>query len=94
MTPSSPISLSSGTQYWIMVSPGATDTWAGWYVNNTGWTGLQLETNNLGGWGLVTASFSAFEVQGNTPEPASGALLAFGAVALSALRLRKKRKSQ
>jgi len=93
VTPSSAILLGSGIRYWLVASPGASDTGLSWAWNNTGSTGVSLQTNNLGNWSQNPLStLSAFDVQGDpTPEPASIVLYSIGILAIGGLRMLKAR---
>jgi hypothetical protein len=79
----SPISLTAGDQYWIVVAPGASNTRAGWTNTNTlGRLADQADGPFVPG----TSTLSAFEVDGvETPEPSSTLLVA-AALALIVLR--------
>ncbi len=80
------IPLFSGTPYYVAVLPNDinSDTWALWNLNDTGATGNTFENQGTGWFVYETGQpAAAFEVQGNTPEPGTAALmLAAAAVAL------------
>ena len=68
--PEAEINLFAGTQYWVVVGPGQSDTVVDWDYNSIGATGYAA-FNQGSGWnaGLTPRpQFSAFDVQG-TPEP-------------------------
>jgi hypothetical protein len=80
LVPTSPTLLTSGTRYWIVVTPGnsgSADTW-NWNINNT--PGL-MASNNSGVWYPASDIMGAFDVIG-TPEPSTPVLLGI-ALALS-----------
>jgi len=77
--PVSPVSLVSGTQYWLVATTIASDTWDGWNFNSIGSTGPQ--TQNFGsGFGTPAIGIQgAFDVLGSptvVPEPTFLILLA------------------
>jgi len=97
VTPSSPISLDSGTQYWLVAIASSSNTGDIWGWNNTGAIGASLSTNSAGGWSSNGAStLGAFDVQGDlaAPEPFSWILVAFGVGALRGLHVVKARRSR
>jgi hypothetical protein len=86
--PVSSVSLISGTQYWLVASTIASNTWDAWNWNSIGSNGLV--TANLGG-GFhppSTDTQGAFDVLGTpaVPEPTSIVLLATGLGVVVALR--------
>jgi len=94
-TPSSTILLSSGTQYWIVVAAGASDTFAGWNLNNTADDG-SVALNFGSGFSLDgPLRRSAFDVLGDSsvPEPTTLALTALGLALLVSRRASKSRHS-
>jgi hypothetical protein len=89
LTPDFPVT--SGVHYWIVVSPGASDTVNEWNINNTGVNTLSLETNNLGGWSANGAGLAAFDIQG-APEPETLLMFSLGVLAFGGLRVLKVRR--
>jgi hypothetical protein len=88
VTPSGSIVLASGTQYWVVGSAVASDTWAAWMFNTTGATGFKWET------GLGTSAgttLGAFDVLGTpaVPEPSTVLFTASGLALLWLRRLRR-----
>ncbi len=86
LLPISTITLTSGDQYWIEVSPGASDTWAAWNGNNTGAKGTAWQNGTT----FSNDTLGAFDVQGTAPvtavpEPSTWLLLAAGLLALLAM---------
>ena len=86
--PVSTVSLVSGTQYWIVVGPGANSTNAGWNRSLIDFTSPRAGSFN-GGSSFVPASFppGALEVLGNpvgneVPEPTSLVLVTIGIVGI------------
>ena len=78
--------LQQGTQYWITLFPGGSDTEAEWNFNDTGATGRALSNDGGANWSTDSEQ-SAFEVDGDpvgTPEPGSLALLGMGLASLAA----------
>ena len=87
------ISFMDGSQYWVVVRPGATDTVAAWALNNTGATGLGASDAGSGFLFSAKTDIAAFAVQGTpTPEPATWQLA--GLAALSAIVLRARLRPQ
>ncbi len=77
VTPVSSVTLTSGTQYWVVASPIASDTWDAWNLNNTGSTN-PAASNSGGGWatGETTSAFDVLGTPAGVPEPTSIVLLA------------------
>ncbi len=95
LAPGVPLTLTSGTIYWLIATPGAADTFAGWNLNNTSSTGPRAVQSSSGGaFSLfgATDTQGAFDVIGAAavPEPASMALATAGLAVLFALRLRRR----
>jgi len=93
----SPITLSAGQQYWVVVQPAAATTWTGWFWNSTGdingTNGVSFACTACGpGFGIpeTTVQRAAFDVQGTpvspVPEPGSFVLLCSGVLGLVGLR--------
>jgi hypothetical protein len=87
VTPTSPIFLNSGVQYWLVASPGAANTSVVWEANNLGLTGTEGQRIGNSAFNPIRATLSAFDVQGTSvPEPgtfgAEAAAIAFGSAAL------------
>jgi hypothetical protein len=95
VTPSSPVFLGGGVQYWLVVStPGTTEADA-WMFNNTGSTGGGSSQVNLGSWNQnPLPTLGAFDVQGVAPEPESLLLISVGVLALGELRILKTSKPE
>jgi hypothetical protein len=92
VTPSSPLFLSSGTQYWLVASPTASDTNVDWFLNSTNSTNLSKH-NSGSGWVENSGLVGAFDIQGNpAPEPASLSLFMFGFTCLGVIHIRKTRR--
>src|SRR5204862_7553143 len=96
LVPAIPSTLTFGTTYWLVATPGAADTFAGWPVNNTGATGPRVVQSSPGGeftlFGANDAQ-GAFDVIGTAaavPEPATITFAAAGLALLAAVRLRRK----
>jgi len=90
--------LTQGTKYWVGVFPGASDTWAGWHLNDQGFTGFAVKST--GAWSSVPSeSTPAFRVTATevsvVPLPSSALI---GVCLLGALfvigRLRSEREHQ
>jgi hypothetical protein len=96
LLPAVPLTLTFGTTYWLVATPGATDTSAGWNVNNTGSTGPRAIQFSPGGeFSIFGANDDrgAFDVIGTAavvPEPATVTFAAAGLALLAAVRLRRK----
>lgn len=91
VTDASNLLLTSGTQYWVVATPIASDLWTAWNQNSIGDTG-PVAGNTGASWFLQPSgsSPSAFEVTGSTvPEPATCALFALGLVGLLGKRRRR-----
>jgi len=87
LLPVSPLVLSSGTPYWIVVSEPFPNSIGYWAVNTTGVTGI-AESNTGSGWFSCCSSLGAFDVQGNAvPEPAT---VTTGGLALLFIIVRKR----
>jgi len=85
VTALSPISLTAGDRYWLVIAPGASDTHADWTNTNTLGLSADQETED-GPFIPGTGPLSAFEVVGvETPEPGLTLLVA-AALALIVLR--------
>jgi hypothetical protein len=82
VAPSGSIVLSSGTQYWLVASVIASDTWDAWMFNTTGATG---PTTTAG------STLGAFDVLGTpaVPEPSTVLFTASGLALLWLRRLRR-----
>jgi PEP-CTERM motif-containing protein len=93
-SPSTPVSITAGTTYWLVMSPTAENTEAGWYFNSAGINGRTTYRNApIAPWSVTpNGSLSAFRVNVLVPEPSS---LALGAMALGVLvfRYRSGRKA-
>jgi hypothetical protein len=88
VTPSGSIVLTSGTQYWLVASVIASDTWDAWNLNSTGATGFVW----LSGSGSVAdQTLGAFDVLGTpaVPEPSTVLFTAGGLALLWFRRLRR-----
>ena len=86
VTTSSNTILTDGVTYWLVATPGASDTLCAWDYNNTGVSGIMATQSSPGGSWLTTGSqpLGAFDVLYGTsgvPEPAT-ALLALAALAV------------
>jgi hypothetical protein len=90
LLPNLNLPLLAGTQYWVAALPGASDSSYAWQVNNTGFIGSR-SFNGGNGWSKPVSDLAgAFEVLG-TPEPGTAGLtMAAAALALLALKLRKR----
>jgi hypothetical protein len=95
VTPNSPITLMSGTQYWLIASVVAANTSDGFNWNNTGATGPHAESDKGQPFVVSTATIGAFDVLSAVPEPSSFVLVAAGwAVCISRRSLdRRNRRS-
>lgn len=61
------VSVTGGTQYWIVVQPGANDTWAAWTENDTNET-LQpfaFYSSQNGGWTATEGDIAAYAILGH-----------------------------
>jgi hypothetical protein len=87
-TPTAPLPLDDGIQYWIVAAPGSSDTSGSWQDNNVGAIGPVAQTRNGGGWMWGSDGIAgAFDVLGSpVPEPTSGSLLAGALSILIGLR--------
>lgn len=94
--PAVPLTLNLGTTYWLVATPGATNTSAGWNVNNTGSTGPRAVQSSSGGAFTIFGANDdrgAFDIIGTAavvPEPATVTFAVAGLALLGALRLRRK----
>ena len=81
------LSLTGGSQYFLVVVPGSLsgNAYLEWWANNQGSTGLMLYSENGGSWISEPFAEAAFDVQG-TPEPAPCVLLAAGLAIILARR--------
>lgn len=95
VTPTTTISLSAGTQYWLVALPINTSTLDGWDWNSTGVQGIEdYQTKPGGAFKGGSTTLGAFDVLGNAsaPEPASLGLTA-GALCLLAGVWRRRRSA-
>jgi hypothetical protein len=95
LTPSTTLNLTANTQYWIVVTPGAADTFGSWVTSNdTTSQGLDaFETVGGSFWNSTLTPNLAFEVDGTaTPEPATLITLGLGAAAIAVRRRRQSKK--
>jgi hypothetical protein len=89
------VSISAGTEYWVVVTPNNVDTDDLW---NTGAAipfvfGNEIQSSSGGAWTPQGGPQNAFDVMGTaTPEPA-GLALGAGGFALLALLARRRRKA-
>ncbi len=87
--------LSAGTNYWLIILPGAADTWGAWNENSQSVDGVAFSTDNGTTWSPLLTDGShpapAFDVSGtpDVPEPTSEALLLSGIGLLGFLKFRK-----
>src|SRR5262249_49959551 len=80
------LSLDAGASYFLQVSPGSTDTFDMWNLNNTGATALVISTSPTAGSLSAPITGPAFEVQGvapTVPLPGTVWLLLSGLVAIA-----------
>ena len=89
------INLSSGSNYFFLIAPGANDTYDVWNVNTIGVNGLDLYSQDGGGtWtSQPDETLGAFDVLGtatNVPEPITLSLFGAGLVGAATMRRRKK----
>ena len=89
VTPSGSIVLASGTQYWLVASVIASDTWDAWMLNTTGATGFKWQNGTT----EADQTLGAFDVLGTpgaaVPEPSTVLLSAGGLALLWLRRLRR-----
>jgi len=96
LLPAVPLTLTFGTTYWLVATPGAADTFAGWPVNNTGAKGPRAVQSSPGGEFTIFGANDdqgAFDVIGTAaavPEPATITFAAAGLALLAAVRLRRR----
>ena len=89
-----PFSLTSGTQYWLVMTPYGTNTNVGWAADGVpSSTGQFTETaDGSGTWGPGSTPFSLqFEIDGTqitTPEPSTFVLLGMALAGLAIFRRR------
>jgi uncharacterized protein (TIGR03437 family) len=69
LTPTSPILLKNGVEYWLIVKGAASDTLDFWSGNASGLTGTLLSLDQGASWNNGTLNLSAFDVLG---KPSSG----------------------
>ena len=79
-----PFLLSPGTTFWLVASPGASDTWAAWTFNNIGAVGLAQQIDG-GAWTVTPNASPAFRINGTlaaplvpTPTAAAGGIALLG----------------
>ncbi len=85
--------LAAGTTYWLVASPGGTDTLVGWMHSSTGGEN-PLDYYN-GAWHTTTGPAVAFDALGTvTPEPATGPLWGIVTSVLFVVLYRRRRPSR
>jgi hypothetical protein len=97
VTPTSPLGLALGSQYWLVASAGAADTWDDWVVGGN--FGAPVAVTQVSGGPLVriTDQQGGFDVlgipQGTTvPEPEMASVIAVGLCFCFVARLRLVRR--
>ena len=88
--------VSASTNYWLTMSPGANDTWGGWYLSSPNVSGTIGQRAAPGGaWSTTGGTQAAFRINGtllggSAPEPGTLALLALGMVGGAVVVRRRK----
>jgi hypothetical protein len=79
LTPHTSITLNSGAAYWLIVTPGAADTYAAWYGNSLGISTPYAYTLNGTTFSPISGvTTNVFDVLSTAPEPGTFALFAAG----------------
>ncbi len=59
------VPVTAGSQYWVVVGPGAPDTWAAWNDNDTNETAQSFAGYHDGVWGAAAGDLGGFAVLGH-----------------------------
>lgn len=93
INPTTPLQVSAGDQYWLVVS-GGTGTWDVWNFTNDTTSGT-LAQGSGGDWTVSEGRLGAFEILDGdpspTPEPGGGSFLLIGAGMLGMMGLARHR---
>ena len=84
------VPLTAGTLYWLVATPGASNTFSEWSANNTGDNGLKW----FGGTNTSTNVLGAFDVIGGTAVPEPGTVTAGVALLLIGVMRRARRRDR
>jgi hypothetical protein len=93
VAPTSTVNLTGGVQYWVVVTPGATNTEDAWNLSDTSGTQTTAREFGSGGWGINGTPVALEVLSASAPEPSTFALLGTTLCCLGAVaRFRRRRQ--